>query len=685
MPCWVFSLLSFKSSDERIDKLQTINVLSPHVADLIAAGEVVERPASVVKELMENSIDAGAFNITLELKKGGLTYIRITDDGCGMSPEDAGVCFIRHATSKLKDEFGLEAIGTLGFRGEALAAISAVSRIELRSRPKSSDTGIFMSVESGDIMEMYETGCQKGTSMIVRDLFFNTPARLKFMKSDRAEASACVQTAMKCALSHPEVSVRCIHDGKEEFFTPGDGDLLSASYAIFGRESAKSLLPCESENDSVSVKGLVSSPSGGRGNRAMQFFFVNGRWIRSLALQTAVEQAFKNSLLVGKFPACVLHLTISNAAVDVNVHPTKAEVKFSDEKKVFECIYYAVLSALSAERRVPEARVSPKTESLIRENVKTPDIAPSTPQSTKSYAIPASPKPQYNASAKLYEVAPQSQMKLELNDFTAQKGDLSIPKAVTENFKQVEIIKSVAETKIEKPIEIEKKYSPQTVNVPQEIVEIKAPKIEATVVEVPIVEIIEETKTEEIPEALTLPDYKIIGEALCTYIIAECEGELVFIDKHAAHERSIFDALKLRGMTPMSQSLLEPIVFTPSGEFAETMEEKMKKLENLGFEIEEFGDREMIIRAIPEIIDRAEALATVEEVCENDSEELTDHILHIMACKAAIKAGRNIQRQEQEEIVKLVLSGKVKYCPHGRPVSFTMTKKELDKQCKRIV
>ncbi len=641
--------------------MQTINILSPHVADLIAAGEVVERPASVVKELMENAIDAGAFNITLELKKGGLTYIRITDDGCGMSPEDAGVCFVRHATSKIKDEFGLEAIGTLGFRGEALAAISAVSRIELQTKPKSSDVGIFMSVEAGDIQDMRETGCPNGSTMTVRDLFFNTPARLKFMKSDRSEAQACIQTALKCALSHPEVSVRCIHDGKEEFFTPGDGKLLSTSYAIFGRENAKSLLPCEGENEGISVSGLISSPSGGRGNRAMQYFFVNGRWIRSLALQAAVEQAYKNSLLVGKFPACVLHISLSNASVDVNVHPTKAEVKFSDEKRVFECIYYAVLSSLNEEKRVPEVLVSPKTESLIKENGHTPDTAPEVPQKAKTYTPPVSPKPQNFSSAKPYEITPQTQFTIQLNDFTAPIKP-AVKKEVTE--------KVAEEIVVEKAVEISENPEKPTAEI------IETPKIPEPIIE---------EKPEPIVEQISLPDYKIVGEAMCTYILVECGEELIFIDKHAAHERSIFDSLKQKNMTPMSQTLLEPLVFTPTGDFVEALEEKMSKLENLGFEIEEFGEKEFIIRAIPEIIDRTEALATVEEICENGSEELTDHIFHTMACKAAVKAGRNIQRAEQEEIVKLVLSGKVKYCPHGRPVSFSITKKELDKKSKRVV
>jgi DNA mismatch repair protein MutL len=345
--------------------MPVINILSPHVADLIAAGEVVERPASVVKELIENAIDAGAKNVTVELRGGGAAYIRVTDDGCGMAPEDAGVCFLRHATSKLSDARGLEAIGTLGFRGEALAAISAVSRIELTTRAAGAESGIYMTVEAGDIQEMRPTGCPRGTTMVVRDLFFNTPARLKFMKSDRAESAQSVGVAGRCALGHPEVSLRCIRDGAEVFFTPGDGLLRSAAYAVLGREAAAGLLPCALEQEGVAVEGFISSPRSGRGSRAQQFFFVNGRSIRSLTAQTALENAYKNTLLVGKFPACVLQINLSCAAVDVNVHPTKAEVKFTDEKKIYDAVYYAALSALAQEQGAQQIELSPTTKRAL--------------------------------------------------------------------------------------------------------------------------------------------------------------------------------------------------------------------------------------------------------------------------------------------------------------------------------
>ena len=331
--------------------MSVINILSPHVADMIAAGEVVERPASVIKELCENALDAGAKNITVEIRGGGATMIRVTDDGCGMSPDDAGVAFLRHATSKLRDERGLEAIATMGFRGEALAAISAVSKIRLVTRERGAAEGTLVTLEAGEIREMQPFGCPEGTTMEVRELFYNTPARQKFMKSDRAEASACQTAALRCALAHPEVSFRFLRDGEEQFFSPGDGREDSCIYSLLGRAVATDMLKCAGDNDGVRVSGYVSSPAAGRGNRSAQYFFCNGRAIRSQLLLSALEQAYKNSLLTGRYPACVLYLTLSYGSVDVNVHPAKTEVKFSEERKVFDAVYYAVLSALAGEER----------------------------------------------------------------------------------------------------------------------------------------------------------------------------------------------------------------------------------------------------------------------------------------------------------------------------------------------
>ena len=332
-----------------------IQELAPHVADLIAAGEVVERPASVVKELCENAVDAGAHTVTVEIQNGGMSLIRITDDGCGIAPEECETAFLRHATSKIRTEYDLEAIGTLGFRGEALAAVAAVARVELFTRRQEDALGTSLTLEGGTVVMREETGCPLGTTLLVRDLFFNTPARLKFMKKDAAEGAACFSAVQKQALSHPEVSFKFIRDGKQELLTPGDGQLRSALYAVLGRELALGFVPAEGSGEDISVSGFVSLPTCCRGNRGYQFFFVNGRYVKSQSMTAALEQAYANQRMVGKFPGCVLHLTVKLNAVDVNVHPTKQEVKFGAERAVFSAVYYAVLSALGGDRTRPQA------------------------------------------------------------------------------------------------------------------------------------------------------------------------------------------------------------------------------------------------------------------------------------------------------------------------------------------
>lgn len=603
-----------------------INILPPHLADMIAAGEVVERPASVIKELMENAFDAGAKKVTVEFKNGGAPYIRISDDGCGMSPEDAGIAFMRHATSKLHDERGLEAIGTMGFRGEALAAISAVSRIELCTREKGSDEGIKMTVEAGDIVDMLPCGCPEGTSITVRDIFFNTPARLKFLKSDRSEASACIAAALHCALGRPEVSVRCIRDGAEEFFTPGDARSDSAVYSLLGRELASSLLPCRGSADGVSVEGFVSSPAKGQGSRSRQYFFCNGRYIRSALLQSAVEQAYRNTLLTGRFPACVVYLTLGNAAVDVNVHPAKTEVKFSEEKKVFDAVYQTVRSALEAEDKPLEISLSEGTKKLTESASATFNDRPRTTFSRPSFSERPAPvfKP---ASAR----APQSAV-------------------------------------FRSPMpEYDSVFPAST----------KSENVEKAV---------------ETVEKIASPAYRLIGEALNTYILVEFDGKLLLIDKHAAHERMIFDRLVQSEREVMSQTLLEPILVRLSPEDSETLEANGETLSELGFELEPFGEGAYALRALPEDIDPGDATAAVEELCvklraggADDAKAGRTELLHTVACKAAIKAGRRHDPAELDRIAKAVVSGEVRYCPHGRPVSVTLTKAELDKFFSRIV
>ena len=627
--------------------MSVINILSPHVADLIAAGEVVERPASVVKELVENAIDAGARNITVEIRSGGMHSIRVTDDGCGMSPEDAGIAFLRHATSKLRDERGLECIGTLGFRGEALAAISAVSHVELITRERGAETGTRVLLTAGEIDEMGPAGCPEGTSLCVRDLFYNTPARQKFMKSDRAEGQACVNAALRCALGHPEVSVRMRREGEEVFFTPGDGQARSAVYALLGRDNAANLLECAGEGEGVGVRGFVSAPHAGRGNRAMQFFFLNGRAFRSATLQAAVEQAYKNTLLTGRFPACVLYLTLHPGKVDVNVHPTKSEVRFSEEKKVFDAVYSTVRAALE-ERDGPhtaEIRLSASTQrvaaaprqdffrkmtaSEFREQPPAPKAAPA-PAGVQT-RLDLSPRP---AAAPL----------ILRDDGAAYGASHLVPRP---EIPRVPAAPRQAETAPAAPAPASPPATP------------------------------EET-----------PPWRVIGEALDTYILVETGETLLLIDKHACHERILFDALQA-GLGPrMRQTLLAPLTWSPGAEDTELLEQNSALLAEAGFEIERFGEDGVIVRAVPADAQGSE-IALLEELCDalrsGRPEDRRETLCHTIACKAAIKAGSRSDPAELEALAAKVISGEVRYCPHGRPVSVKLTKAELDRQFKRIV
>ncbi len=618
-----------------------IQILSPHVADLIAAGEVVERPASVVKELVENAIDAGARTVTVEIRGGGMTYLRVTDDGCGMAPEDAGVAFLRHATSKLRDARGLESIATLGFRGEALAAISAVSHVELTTRQRGAQSGTRVTLSAGDIEEMYETGCPEGTTMIVRDLFYNTPARLKFMKSDRAEGSACVLAAFRCALGRPDVSVRCLRDGEEQFFSPGDSRMESCVYSLLGREQAAKMLACEGGADGVKVTGFVSSPAAGRGNRSAQYFYCNGRVIKSAALQSALEQAYKNTLLVGKFPACVLYLTLSCGAVDVNVHPAKTEVKFTQEKAVFDAVYYAVRSALERERPAAAVQISAGTQKKTEpradfyQTMSAAEYRAKQSQPPKKDVQYAPPKP-YPAPG--------------ISTYTTFRSPTVAPSAPTRP-----------------PV-------PKPVTAPQPV------------------QTALETFDEKAPAAAPEQKARIIGETMNAYILVEKGDTLLLIDKHAAHERLNFDRLRAQRDPLMSQTLLTPVPFSPGGTDAEVLRAHAESLSRLGFEIEPLSGDDFMIRAVPEIMSEKDAAAALEEICrdlrhggELDVHAARDEILKTVACKAAIKAGWNTAPQELLPLAEAVLSGEVKYCPHGRPVAVTLTRKELDKLFLRIV
>lgn len=644
--------------------MAVINILSPHVADMIAAGEVVERPGSVVKELMENAADAGAKHIVVELKGGGATYIRVADDGCGMAPEDAGNCFLRHATSKLKDERGLEAIATMGFRGEALAAISAVSRVQLVTRRAEDEEGTLVDVVGGDIQQMRPVGCPVGTTFVVQDLFYNTPARLKFMKSDRAEGAYCVQLALKVALGRPDISVQCIRDGKEEFFTSGDGKPASAVYALLGRETALSMLPIAGENEGVRVHGFISAPAAGRGNRALQYVFVNGRAIRSQTVQAAVEQAYKNNLLVGRFPACVVYIDINPGAVDVNVHPTKSEVKFDRDKKVFDAVHYSAVNALAGRAKPVEIAL--------------PSMAEKEPA-----AVPLAEKKPIGSVPEREVTTPVS-----------RPGSSVLKSRETP---RIEVRSPIASYRVSRPVpghapSAERIYASLRPDVPPAEPEARIVEREV-LVERPVERV---SVPEPIPAAEpsapmeeTAAQARMVGEVLRTYIVVEQGDSMILIDKHAAHERMIFDRLKAAGREIMSQNLLVPETWRPEREAREALEENRALLEQLGFETEPYGEDDLIIRAVPDDLDPAEAIPALEEIaekiCRGGGDLARDEILHTVACKAAIKAGWDNDPQELQVLVEKVASGEIRYCPHGRPVAVTLTRRELDRQFKRIV
>ena len=709
--------------------MSEINILSPHVADLIAAGEVVDRPASVVKELMENAFDAGARTVTVEIRKGGATYIRVTDDGKGMSPEDAGIAFLRHATSKLHNERGLESIGTFGFRGEALAAISAVSRIEMTTRRMGASTGVRMTLSGGDIQEMYETGCPEGTTMIIRDLFFNTPARLKFLKSDRAEGSACVQAAMKCALGRPDISVRCIKDGKEEFFSPGDGKPESCVYHLLGRDMAKSMIACKPVDEFIRVNGYVSSPAEGRGNRTGQYFFVNGRAIKSPLIQKGLEMAYRNRLLTGRYPYCVLYVDIPFGNVDVNVHPTKAEVKFSNEKAVYDAVYYTCLEAVERENRLKEQReLEAHWEKYDDYYEKHGHYPPKQEEPMAPYKDPLEGI-EYDEKGKIiptedgrelvrYDIPLQKKIDYRMRDVAAapvytppvmpaEDAPAKMPPVVAKPIVQENIALTVEPPLVIAPVEevpaVEEIPAAAELPVVEEVpavevieaVEEAAPAAEAApVVEAPKAEPVQETVWELPPVVKEVPTepFRVVGEVLRTYIVVEHGEKMTLIDKHAAHERIHFDRLSAYKADAPGQMLLVPELIRLHREDYALVTENLEAFENLGYELDSFGDDALMLRAVPADVDYADGRAAIEELCENlrsgravTYEQLRQELLKTVACKAAIKAGKSSRPEELAVLAEAVLSGRVKYCPHGRPVSVTYSRTDLDKQFDRIV
>ena len=616
--------------------------LPAHIANLIAAGEVVERPASVVKELLENAVDAGASQITVEIRDGGMTFLRVTDNGCGMSETDAATAFLRHATSKLRSAEDLGAISTMGFRGEALAAIASVSRIDLLTKTAGAVFGTSISLEAGNITEQSEAGCPDGTTIIVRDLFFNTPARMKFMESDSVEGSRVTGAVQLQALAHPEVAFRFLRDGKEILSTPGKGGLEAAAYCVYGADAGK-MVAVDSSWEGYRITGFVSKPTDARPSRALQTYFVNNRPVKSPLLIKALEEAYRNQIMVGKFPACVLHLSLPVNAVDVNVHPAKTEVKFLNEKAVFDCVHYGVLGALN----------------------RTPDR----PQMTFKASAPTPPpvqKPVQKAAPVKKESFYRTMTPEEFRTFSKAMQDAPTPSPVA-----AAAVAAAVERQIPTVTQQEIKL-PDPKPVPPPAPEGKPPV------------------QEELPIAPQAP-WRMVGELYNTYILVEQGEDAYLIDKHAAHERILFEKLKEKQETISAQVLLTSLSHRTSPECAAILLENSALLEELGFELEAFGDATVLIRKVP--MDLApEAASEALDAIASDllsgrrerKDTVRDEVLHTVACKAAIKAGWHTDQRELLALAKQVMDREdLKYCPHGRPICITLSKKQLEKQFKR--
>ncbi|MBQ5597595.1 MAG: DNA mismatch repair endonuclease MutL [Clostridia bacterium] len=652
-----------------------IKVLDKHVAELIAAGEVVERPASVIKELVENSIDAGATQVTVEIQNGGVSYMRVTDNGCGISRNDVPTAFLRHATSKVSTSTDLDSISTLGFRGEALASVAAVARVEMMTC-KEGETGVIYKIYGGEEISLDDAGCPVGTTIIVRDLFYNTPARMKFLKKDVGEANAVAGVLDKIALSHPEISVRFIRDGKNTLNTPGDGDLKAAIYAVFGRDFASGLIKTDYTLDNMSISGYIGAPVAARSNRNMQHFYINGRYVKSKNMIAAVEQAYKNSIMVGKFPSCVLNLSIPFNMVDINVSPSKTEARFVDERAVFNIIYYGVKTALNSGDTRPELKldnIPVKKDNGLHNVAVKPE--PLMPKPIVTAPPKLAPSPDFTPTAP--DFAPNSKIVTPTSNYVEALSQKNAP-SEEPVFRSTPVVQYNS-----KPV----RYN---LDVVYEESEQKTPT-QTTFIE-PVVAEIADKKTAAIADEPTeiKPEIKIIGELFTTYIIAECGEKVVFIDKHAAHERILFE--KIRTEEHDSQMLLEPVTVTLAKEEYTLVIENLALIARVGFEIDDFGASSVIVRAVPTVLAGEDVKSLILEIsggfCNNKTTveiEKLDWLYHNIACRAAIKAGSHSNMTEMAALAERIINhDDIRYCPHGRPVAFTLTKKELEKQFGRL-
>lgn len=678
-----------------------IRVLEKHVAELIAAGEVVERPSSVIKELIENSIDAHATQITVEIKRGGVTYMRITDNGCGIPFDEVPVAFKRHATSKVYSEDDLVEIGTLGFRGEALASVCAVARVDMLTAQTDGE-GTSYSIYGGDEVKYEEAGCPKGTTIIVRDLFYNTPARMKFLKKDSSEATSVAGVVDRLALSHPEIAFRFINDGKVSMSTQGGGDLKAAVYSVYGRDFASGLIPIDYSIGNNRVRGLISKPSAARKSRSMQHFFINGRYVISKTMRAAIEQAFRGSIMVGMFPTCVLFLEMNADGVDINIHPAKLECRFTNEKPIFDVVYYGVKTALRLGDTGNELKLERKS------NVTAPAV--NYPQGTqiKLHAQ----NPEHNAirndadsSQRTYNDTVPSSMtgteksyikKIESVNVdpvgsyghvdSASQRNVYLPLCQDSqsraNYRNLDIIVD------DEPVTVIKTQDkPSAISQPSNAESKAFETVGQTDAD------LESEKTATANTDCTSDsaenevDIKLIGEAFSTYVLVESGNDLIIIDKHAAHERMIYERLK-ESRNISSQILLEPAAVTLAKDEYAAVIDNLDKITPLGFEIEEFGGSCVLVRAVPAVLTDCDVDATIVEIAEGFIEHKStveldslDWLYHNMACRAAVKGGDVSGKEDLTVIAKRVATDdNIRYCPHGRPVAYKLTRKELEKQ-----
>ena len=632
-----------------------IRVLDRHTAELIAAGEVVERPASVIKELLENAIDAGADTVTVEIVSGGIASMRITDNGCGIAHEDVPTAFLRHATSKVRTEEDLERIGTLGFRGEALASVAAVADVKLLTCTDENELGTVYHIAGGEELEYEEMGAPKGTTITVSNLFYNVPARMKFLKKDVSEGNAVTGVVQRMALSHPEVSFRYIREGREELLTPGDGELYSCVYAVFGKQFAGDLLPVEYTLDGVRLYGYCCQPTAARANRTMQHFFINGRYVKTNTAAVALERAYHGMMMTGRFPACVLHIELPPETVDVNVHPAKIEVRFVQEKPVFDTVYHGVRAALQ------KGDTLKKTERTQNPFIRPVPSAPAVVQPTfTEWKKPAPTVIKPATPIEKPSVPPVIETDSDRPSFSL-RDDTSHPNAFL-NRAGIDIVVEEQPTAFKSP-EIQEAVIPP------------APAEPAPIASEP----------EVIPA-------RVIGEVFSTYILAEWGEQLLVVDKHAAHERILYNEIKSQPVESASQMLLQPVAVSLESDPYNALLEGLPMLQKAGYQIEEFGSLTVLVRSVPVILSGCDVTAMIEEIagglCSGRRDVLTakeDWIYHSISCRAAIKAGDASTLPELQKLVEQVLSDPdVRYCPHGRPVCFTMTRQELEKQFGRI-